>query len=574
MPDQQDLQDELQRIDGRGYRAYRGIRGAYSFPDFSLHIDHVQADPFAAPSRLRLRVPQERARYPAASYANPSRSAALCTYLAGRFARAADRAEKRPRGPGRGAGKSGPIQIDTPGQEVLERTCIQVVPEYVEARIAVGLPAAGRRVLGRQAAEMLCQDLPAIARAALFYGPDHADAIDRCARTNEDADLLRDRLAAHGLVAFVAQDSVLPRASGVDQRPLSGAIPFQAPAPLRVELDLPNAGRVSGMGIPRGVTLIVGGGFHGKSTLLNALERGVYNHIPGDGRELVVTVPGAVKIRAEDGRRVAGVDISPFVSDLPYGRDTRAFTTDDASGSTSQAASIVEALEAGAEALLVDEDTAATNFMIRDLGMQQLVASENEPITPFVDRVRQLCDERGVSTILVMGGSSDYFHVADTVIAMESYVPHQVTDRARAIAASEPARRRSEASPSLGSPTSRIPLPWSIDPRRGRREESARSRGTRTLLFGEETIDLAAVEQLVDPSQTRALAAAMLYARQRYLDGHRTVAEVLDRVAADVAANGLDLLSAHPVGDHALFRRYELAAALNRLRTLEVRQVQ
>ena len=567
MADREDLRRELARIDGRGYRAYKDIRGTYAFPDFTLYIDHVQGDPFAGPSRLRVRVPQVRAGYPPHTFAAPSRRIGLCTYLADLFAREAQRTRER-----RGSGKSGLIEIDAPGQEILERTGMGVTPDYVEARFAVGLPAAGRRVLGRQAASMLDEDVPAIVRAALFYENNDTAAIDRYVQTSEDADTLRGQLAAQNLVGFAAQGSVLPRCSGVDDRPLPDAIPFQAPASLQVEFDLPHAGRVVGMGIPRGITLIVGGGFHGKSTLLKALERGVYNHIPGDGREQVVALESAVKIRAEDGRRVAGVDISSFIDTLPYGRDTRCFSTDNASGSTSQAANILEALEAGAKVLLVDEDTAATNFMIRDQRMQQLIVQQNEPITPFIDRVRQLHEEYGVSTVLVVGGSGDYFDVADTIIAMENYIPREVTREARAIAASFPTRRQPEGGPSFGSLTPRIPLPQSLDPSKGRRQAKVGSRGVRRVLFGAETIDLDAVEQLVDPSQTRALAAALLYARQQYMDGRRTLREVLDHVSADLEEKGLDVLSPHPVGDHARFRPFELAATLNRLRTLQVRQ--
>ncbi len=567
MPTHQNLRHTLARIDGRGYKAYKDIRGTYAFPIFTLHIDHVQGDPFAAPSRLRLCLPQDKAGYPPETFAPKSRRIALCTYLAGRFARAAQRTRAN-----RGSGKSGLIEIDAPGQQILERTCIGVTPEYLEARFVVGLPASSRRVLGHQAAAMLCEDVPAIARAALVYHNNDAQAIDRYTRTSEDADFLRARLEERGLVAFVANHSILPRRTGIDDRPLQGAVSFQSPASLQVEFDLPNAGSTAGMGIPRGVTLIVGGGFHGKSTLLNALERGVYNHVPGDGREQVVAHPGAFKIRAEDGRRVAGVDISPFINALPYSRDTRDFSTDNASGSTSQAANIIEALEAGASLLLIDEDTAATNFMIRDQRMQQLIAKENEPITPFVDRVRQLYDQHGVSTILVVGGSGDYFDVADTVIAMENYVPREVTQEARTIAASFQARRWPEGGDSFGALTPRVPLQQSIDPSKGRREVNVKSQGVRTILFGTEAIDLDAVEQLVDPSQTRALAAALVYARHNYMDGRRTLSELLALVMEDIEKKGLDVLSPYPVGDHALFRRYELAAALNRLRTLAVKQ--
>jgi predicted ABC-class ATPase len=568
MPSQEQLQTILNDIDGRGYKAYKDLRDTYTFPTFTLYIDHVQGDPFAAPSRLRVRVPQENAAYPTSTFANKSRHIALCTYLATAFSQAAHHTGAR-----RGSGKSGLIEIDTPGQQIIERTCIDITADHVEARFAVGLPAAGRRILGREACALLCEDVPAIVANALSYCNNDADLIRRYVESSEDADALRQQLADKNLVAFVAADSVLPRRSGVDDRPLDdGAIPFKTPPNLQVQFDLPNAGPVVGLGIPQGVTLIVGGGFHGKSTLLNALERGVYNHIPGDGRHLVITDPTAVKIRAEDGRRVVGVDISPFIKDLPYGRATDAFCTDNASGSTSQAANILEALEVGARALLIDEDTAATNFMIRDQRMQQLIAKDNEPITPLIDRVRQLWHQHGVSTVLVVGGSGDYFDVADTVIAMENYLPRDATSQAKEIAAALQTQRRAEGGDAFGPLTPRIPLPHSLDARKGRREVNIKTRGKRTVLFGEQTIDLSAVEQLVDPSQTRALAAALYYAREKYMDGQQSLAQVLHQVMQDIERDGLDVLDNRKMGDHALFRIFELAAALNRLRTLEVQQ--
>ena len=561
-----DLRRTLNRIDGKGYPAYKDIRGEYEFPGFRLLIDHVQGDPFAAPSRLRVRVPQEVAGYPHDTLVNRSRRVALADYLTRAFDAACSGLSGR-----RGSGKSGLLAIDRPGQQILERTSALVDEGTVEARFVVGLPAAGRRVLGRQAAAMLCDDVPRIVESALHLSANNRGALYRHIKTAEDADWLRARLADHGLVTFVADGAVLPRRSGVDDRPLvQDAVRFQSPPSLRVEFALPNAGPVRGMGVPAGVTLIVGGGYHGKSTLLNALERGIYNHIPGDGRELVVTDAGTVKIRAEDGRAVSGVDITPFIGALPNGADTRRFATANASGSTSQAANIVEALEAGARALLVDEDTAATNFMIRDHRMQELIAKEREPITPFIDKVRQLYDEHGVSTVLVIGGSGDYFDVADTVIAMDAYVPHDVTDQARAIAQKYKAERRREGGDRFGDVTLRVPLADSLDPRKGRREVKISARGVKTILFGTSEIDLTAVEDLVDPSQLNAIGQALYYARQRYMDGRRTLPEILDAVMADVDQGGLDVLDRRPVGDLARFRRYEMAAALNRLRTLRV----
>lgn len=570
----QSLEQRLRSIDRSGYPAYKDLAGKYEFPGYMLHLDRVQGDPFAAPSLLRVRVSQRLAAFPRELFASPVRRVALEDYVTRQFAAAIRRFVKG----NRGTGKSGMVAVDAGGQEILERTSCVVNDQFVEVRFVAGLPAAGRSVLAREAYEMFYGELPKLVKAALYYSSMDAGAVRRHVEVAEDAEALRDQLGERGLVAFVADGAILPRESGVSSRPMPAklAVSFESPPELRVELRAPNRGTVAGMGIPRGITLIVGGGYHGKSTLLSALEMGVYSHIPGDGREYVVSRADAVKIRAEDGRRVERVDISPFISNLPFQKDTTAFSTDNASGSTSQAANIMEALEAGSKLLMMDEDTSATNFMIRDEKMQRLVPKEKEPITPFIDQVRNLLDERGVSTILVMGGSGDYFAVADTVIFMDSYRPRVVTELARRIATEDPSRRAAEAGGGFGKLVPRVPLAESFDPSRGQRVK-VRGRGMESIQFGRESIELDDVEQLVDTSQVTAIADMMLYALNRgYFDNRSTLRQVLERIYVDVSARGLDEISPygggrHP-GDYALPRLQEAAAAINRLRTLEVRQ--
>ncbi len=561
------LRQILNRIDGRGYKAYKDIAGTYQFTDFTLAVDYVQGDPFAAPSRLRALIPSAVAGFSDRLYANGSRAIGLSCFLAKAFA-----AETHRRSARRGSGKSGEIRIEAPGQQVLANTAVQVHGDgTVEARFTVGLPAQGRRVLGRQASQMLLEELPRIIESSLLASSHQEEELWRHAAANEDADALRSMLAERSLIAFVADGSILPRSSGVDDRPMGGeeVIPFDSPESLRVGFSLPNAGTVAGMGVGEGVTLIVGGGYHGKSTLLRAIERGVYNHRPGDGRELVISAPDLVKIRAEDGRAVSGVDISAFIGDLPLGKSTRRFSSENASGSTSQAAAIVEAMESGASGLLIDEDTAATNFLIRDARMQALVPKESEPITPYIDRVTRMYSEFGVSTVLVVGGSGDYLDVADTVVAMETFRPHDVTGRAAAVAEDYPTGRIIEDNSRFDVSLERKPRPGSVDPRKGRRESSIRARGIQTIQFGRETLDLAAVEQIVHWGQTRAIGAALDYARRRYIDGRRSLSEILDLIMADIEAEGLDVLERRRTGEFAQFRRHELAAAFNRLRSIK-----
>ncbi|MBX6395634.1 MAG: ABC-ATPase domain-containing protein, partial [Alicyclobacillaceae bacterium] len=395
----EDLKRILERIDGRGYPAYRDLEGAYRFPAFTLVIEHVQSDPFAPPSRLRVEIPLPATGIPGELYADPIRRTAMEDFIL-RTASENLRGWRQKRG----SGKSGLIDIAEPSQVVLRRSAVEIRDKELIARFVVGLPARGRTVLGRQAQEMLLEDVPAwVARSFFWSAMDQQRARESVALA-VDQDALRRWMAEEGLVAFVGDGAILPRESGQSDKPMKdGAVPFRSPASLRREVRLPGGRTVSGMAIPRGVTLICGGGYHGKSTLLRALEQGVYNHVAGDGREWVLTDPTAVKIRAEDGRWVRGVNISPFINNLPYGKSTERFSTESASGATSQAANIMEALEVGARVLLIDEDTSATNFMIRDARMQALVAKDNEPITPFIDRARQLFEEWGVSTILVVG---------------------------------------------------------------------------------------------------------------------------------------------------------------------------
>jgi predicted ABC-class ATPase len=325
------------------------------------------------------------------------------------------------------------------------------------------------------------------------------------------------------------------------------------------------------MGLPKGVTLIVGGGFHGKSTLLRAIELGIYSHVPGDGREYVVTDPGAVKIRAENGRFVEKVNISPFIRTLPLLRDTTRFSTDNASGSTSQAANIMEALELGARVLLLDEDTSATNFMIRDRRMQELVAQDHEPITSFIDKVRPLYQDYGVSTVLVMGGSGDYFEAADQVLWMSNYRPLVVTKKAREIAEKFPARRLPEGGEHFGEIFPRQPKEESFDPSLGRREVKIEAKGLPTLQYGDHFIDLSCLEQLVETGQVRALGRLIHRYESRFLLESANLREGLEKVFRELEEKGLDDLLPYKAGNLAKPRLLETAAAINRLRSLKIK---
>lgn len=588
------LDSDCRRLEGRGYPGYKDLRGAYDFEGFTLFIDHVQGDPFAAPSKIRVRVPMEVAGFPPELIKGRVRRLALGDFVARAIRSAIGRAPAPDGGSrSRGSGKSGSIRIDAGAQEVLERTAVQISPrdDWIEARIEVGLPAAGRRILGRQASELLCDALPRTALAGLRFGSLDADLVTAFVHCIENQEVIRRGLAERGLIAFVGNGARLPRQSGADDRPLAGegVVPFESPAAFEVRIEVPNpiGSRVSGtgpdvwvgMGIPAGVNLIVGGGYHGKSTLLKALERCVYPHIPGDGRETVVSDRGLVKIAAEDGRRIERVDIHCFIDALPGDRNTKAFCSDDASGSTSQAASIVEAIEAGCTGVLLDEDTCATNFMVRDARMQALVHKRYEPITPYVDRVRDLHRTLGISTVLVMGGSGDYFEAADRVIMLRDYAVLDATPEAKQIAVENPGERQREARGSIDPPPPRVPVAQSFDASRGRSKDRKRVkidvRTTNAIRYGECDLDLRGVAQLVDISQTRAVGLSMHWASQHLMKDGATLAGILDELDALFDQSGLDALdpfaaAEHHPGNLARPRRHEIAAAINRLRSLRM----
>lgn len=572
-----DVRRQLRSIDGRDYGAYRSLRGSIDVSDLLLDVDVVPRDPYAPPGTGVVRVRRTSDAVGLRSGDIDTRAHRIATrdLLCRRFAAAADRLC----GGRRGTGWSGVVTAGEPGQAILDRNAVVLDEDdgdlVVEVRAFVGLPARGRKVDADLAATVLLEELPAIARATLCR-PEAREDLDRHLACVDDTRALRAQLAEHDLVAFLADGAVLPRASGVDDAPMAaGVVPLEAPAELRVTLDTPHRGPVGGLGVPRGLTVVAGGGFHGKSTLLAAIAAGVHDHVPGDGRERCVTRAGAVPIRAASGRAVTGVDISAFVGSLPDGRDTTAFTTADASGSTSMAAAVAEALEVGADLLLVDEDTAATNLLVRDARMQRLVAREHEPLVVLRDRVGDL-REHGVDLVLVMGGNGEYLDVADTVLRLTSYRVEDVTAEARALAhdlpvAHGPVADGDTTPPAWHAPRDRVLArdPMTTVNRHGKRR--VRSVAVDRILLGEGEVDLRdAADQLTEQAQTRTLAAALEWFAQR-ADGSRTVADLVAELVGRLEVDGLDVLDPGGRGRLAGVLPTDLAAALNRVRGLQLR---
>ncbi|WP_173917107.1 ABC-ATPase domain-containing protein [Halobacillus sp. Marseille-Q1614] len=560
----------LKQIDGKSYKGYKQIQGSYSFSSYQLKIEYVQGDPFAAPSKIRIQVPNKIKPILPEWKETKKRK----VYTEDVIARKVADVLNHTRPNVRGSGKSGIVSIDRPQQEILERTAVSIDGDHTTVCLTVGLPANGRRINGKEADKLFFTVLPNVIKESVLSIKD--DEIWEFVHLADQHDAILAKMKEENFISFIADDSILPRASGISDRPMKGAVPFQSPEENRITIDVPHRDEpLTGMGIHKGIVLIAGGGYHGKSTLLNAIERGVYPHIKGDGREYVLTDPTAVKVRAEDGRQVTNVDISPFIKNLPGGADTAKFSTENASGSTSQAANVIEALEAGAETLLIDEDTSATNFMIRDERMQELVVQEKEPITPFIDKIRSLRGELDVSTILVMGGSGDYFTEADDVIMMDQYVPYNVTERAKEIAERYPSQRQ-KLSASFGDLPSRHYKHASIQPRKGKKEK-VQAKGKTSILMGASEITLDGVEQLVDASQTRVIADLLMHLYKKgALKKQQSLSQLLDEIERQFDQDGLASIAPfkdqHP-GELARPRRFEIAAALNRIRTAKVEDI-
>lgn len=559
-----ELKNELFKIDGKGYKAYKALEGRYDFKKYVLSIDHVQGDPFASPSRVRVIIDNKVAQIPEELFDNKNKEIAVCDFLTRLFSKnIRNQSEKI-----FGSGKSGLIEISRCPQEILERTAIIRNKSFFEARFYVGFPARGRSVLARELEKIIFNIIPNIVESTFIY-----ENIDKLALINrvklmEDQCFIRENLKEKGLVAFVANGSILPRESGISARPLRDGKKFVSPQALEVEFDTPNRGKIKGMGIPKGITLIVGGGYHGKSTLLKALELGIYNHIEGDGREFVITDESALKVRAEDGRAITSTDISLFINNLPNGKDTVKFNTENASGSTSQAANIIEAIEGKAKVLLIDEDTSATNFMIRDDIMQQLVVKEKEPITPFIDVAKSLYKRLGISTILVAGSCGDFFDIADLVIQMDCYEPYEVTTKAKELSRGKISLRDDL---DIHIDFGRVLVKGSIS--EGPKGIKIKNLGKDGLSINKENIDLKSVEQIVDSEQINTIGMTIKFIKDKYSGKDLTVEKIVDEIEKNLTKNliGIDNTKGGN-GSLAMPRKQEILCAINRLRTLKIKK--
>ena len=580
MKNSEELRQQLRSINRKSYPAYKGLKGLYHFGNYILSIDHVQGDPFASPSHVSIQISHRDAGFPDGYYKDTLTGTTLCDYLTRQFEKQVSQYSFR----AKGSGKSGLLTVSHCGQEVLSRTACEITEKGITARFFVGFPANGRTINATELEKILFDFLPVCIQKSFFYSSLNAKELQNYIELAEDQEFIRQMLPAKNLCAFIADGSILPRESGISSRPMKASVPFTSPDSLRISMELPHKGKITGMGIPKGITLIVGGGYHGKSTLLNALELGVYNHIPGDGREYVITDATAVKLRSEDGRFIKDVDISMFINDLPNKKDTRCFSTLDASGSTSQAAGIVESIEAGSHLFLLDEDTSATNFMVRDAFMQQVIQREKEPITPFLERAENLYKKAGISTILVAGSSGAFFHIADTIIQMDNYVPKNITASVKKLCSQYPLPAVSVTDFQLPHSHRIMSRPAESSNRlrhnsRGNHSDSGAAKperlktrisGTDGFSLGRQEIDLRYTEQLIDAEQTAALGLLLKYAVEHLADGRRTLPEIVQFLWKNLSLHGLSFFTENQKIScgYAIPRIQEIYACLNRYRGL------
>lgn len=574
-----ELRTQLLSLDRKSYPAYKSLAGAWQFSQYCLVIDHVQGDPFASPSSIHAEIPLDVAGFPTAYLERDCSRIALQDYLTRQLGKQFAQYNFK----AKGSGKSGLLSISRCGQEVLERSACQI-GRKLTARFQIGFPAFGRTINAGELEKILFDFLPRCIEKSLLYRNVNAKEVEQAVFLAEDQEEIRRLLRENGWAAFVANGSVLPRASGVSDLPMAESVPFSSPASMERTILLPHHGPVTGMAIRRGVTLIVGGGYHGKSTLLKAIQSGVYNHVAGDGREYVITDETAVKLRAEEGRSVRRVDISLFINDLPNKKDTRAFSTRDASGSTSQAAGLVESMEASSRLFLIDEDTSATNFMVRDDLMQQVIGREKEPITPFVERCRDLYEKAGISTIMVAGSSGAFFYMADTILQMDCYRAVDITGRVKALCKERPvlaSRPRefempdfarslpvfSSQSAGEGRKDYRGGRPDRREGHGGREHMKIKSFGVESFSLDKESVDVRYLEQLADSEQTAALAYLLRFALEQVTDGKKTVRQTVKILTDRLNEQGFEPFCPGyvPCG-LARPREQEIFAVLNRFR--------
>ena len=552
---QKDLEKQLTQINKKGYKTYQQLKNIYQYPTYTLHLDYIQKDPYAKPSKAHITIKQDTHKIPEKLYNTPPRKTALETIITQKFHQETLKHKYN---------HKAKITIPHNNQEILIRNNIEITKEKLTIYFNIGLPANGRRINSQEAQKLLNSILPQIIKNTCNYQKYDKEYLLKTVITNEDATYIRNNLKQKKIVTFIANNSILPRKTGNNDKPLKTAKPFKTPETLKQEYITNNNTKIIGMGIPEGITIIIGGGYHGKTTLLESIQNGVYNHIYQDGREYTITDKTATKIKAENGRNIEKVNINSFISNTPNNINTKQFTTNNASGSTSQATNLIEAIEAGSKLILIDEDTSATNFMIQDPLMQEIITTQKEPITPLTDQIQNI-KKQNISIIIVTGGTSQYLKYADTIIQMDNYQAQDITQKVKKILTKKkqnykPIEKKLEY-------TTRKPAKNCINPYKGRKKVT-KNKELNTILFGTEIIDIKDIEQLICHDQAQTISIILDYIT-KYIDSKTSIKEIILQVDKDIQEKGLNILSKN---NHSLVyvRPIDIAAAINRIRSLKI----
>jgi predicted ABC-class ATPase len=572
MKDRKEFYNLLAEIDGQPFSEYEKLLGDFDFARFVVKFPRLDVSAGADDPVFTVRVPQSIAELPGHLFDSPIRRTALEDLLTRNLA---GQAAKIARFNESGLARRN-VLVAEPGQKILPRTSVIVTKEYVEACLRIALPYKVFRTEGAEdprlvdaemARKVFFEDLPEIISSGLLCCNLNLSETEHFVDTMEDADRVRQTLPTLGMVSFVGEGSLLARQWQSDEPDFEKIALFEVDEDAQTEVEVPNAGSLKGLGVPAGLTVVVGDLANGRKDFMDAVAAGVYNHVPGDGREHVVTVSDAVQVAVDYGRSIQEVNLTPFCTEAD-GCDPSSYSTSSADAFLSQAAATIEALEVGARVLVVDEHSSAPAFLTTDARVSQLLGET--PRASLAQRARQMVDELGVS--IVVGGENlvaEYIPVADTVLKVEDYQVTDITDKAKALNLEVPPEAPAVNLESMLA-RSRWIMPSSIDASVGRLDQVIDAIDEATIQFGRSTIELDGVQQVADDSQLLTIGLLLYYAKLRYMQEGYPLREMLDMIDRDLSSEGLGTISRDPRGDLARPRRYELAAALNRLRTFRV----
>ena len=577
MKDKKEFYTLLSELDGQPFAEYQQMVGDFDFARYVIKCAKIdlEGDDALTPV-FTIRIPQTVAEIPEYLFDSPVRRTAMEDLLLRKLSANIERIANYDHN---GIARRH-ILVASPNQKILPRNALTLTKEYIEVRLEVALPVQNvivdgeptASVAGELAQQIFFEDLPEVVGNSLLYCNIDTEEADRFVNNMEDTDRLRQHLGASGQVSFVADGALVTRVTGEDEPDYERLAPIEIDESLLEEVEVPHAGSVRGLGIPNGLTLILGESNSGRVDLMDAISQGIYNHIPGDGREQVVTVADAVNIRSEVGRSIQQVDISAFAIDLADGGNPASYTTKSAGSFTSQAASTVEALEAGARVLLFDEHSSSSTFLSSDTRVASLLGESSR--NTLAARARQMVDELGIS--LIVAGSSlvaEFIPIADKILKVENFKVVDITDEAKALDIVPSTVVDSSVNLASMLSRSRWVMPSSIDPSIGREDLVIEVDDADYLQFGRSIIELEAIKQIADADQARAIGYVLYYAKLRYMDEGYPIREILDLVDRDLSNEGLNALARDLRGDLARPRRYEVAAALNRLPAFRVSHV-